>query len=114
MQRIESQDPLVVTDGLRLIADDLFGDEGDLVEESDARDLVGRALGGAIVHVLELAPALRRGEDLLQPVERPIVRGVHREDAFQVRHRAFGVAELLVVQARRALAELELHRHGES
>ncbi len=112
VERVEDEDALVVADGLGRIADDLLGDEGDLVEQLDPILLVGRALGGAIVELFQLGPALTRGEDLLEAVEGARVGGLDGEHALEVRHGALGVAELLVVQARRPLAELDLHGLG--
>ena len=108
VDRVRREDPLVVPDGLGRVAHDLFGDEGDLVEELDAIALVGRALGRLLVELFELAPALGRGEDLLQAVEGADVGRVDREDAIEVGHRPLGIAELLVVQAGGPLAELDL------
>src|SRR5262249_51768176 len=91
VERVERADALVVADGLAEIADDLLGDEGHFVEELDALLLLGRALGGPVVELLELAPALGRRENLLQPVEGAVVRGVDREHTLEVGHRALGI-----------------------
>ena len=106
--RIDGEDPLVVADRLLRRADDLLGDQRDLVEQGDLLDGVLGALGCLVEELLELTPALRAGEDLLETLEGLLVRRVHREDALQVRQRAVGVAQLLVVEGRRAIAELEL------
>jgi hypothetical protein len=43
VERVDYEDPLVVADGLAGVADDVLGDEGDLVEELDALLVVGGA-----------------------------------------------------------------------
>ena len=58
VHRVEREDALVVPDGLGRVAHDLLGDERDLVEQLDAIALVGGALGGLLVELLQLAPAL--------------------------------------------------------
>ncbi len=113
VHRVEREDALVVPDGLGRVAHDLLGDEGDLVEELDAIALVGGALGGLLVELLQLGPALGRGEDLLEPVEGADVGRIDGEDAIEVGHGPLGIAELLVVQAGGALAELDLDGAGD-
>ena len=83
---------------LRLV-DDLFADEGDLVEQVDAALGVGGALDRLRVEPLELAPFLGAGEDLLQAREGALVARPSLEDALEVGRGGLGIAELLVVQA---------------
>ena len=83
------------------------------MEQLDLREVVGRGLRDAVVERLELAPPLDAREDLLEPRERDLVAGVHREHALEVRHRALGIAELLVVQRRGAHTEDEGDAHGD-
>ncbi len=113
VHRVEREDALVVPDGLGRVAHDLLGDERDLVEQLDAVALVGGAVGGLLVELLQLGPALGRGEDLLQAVERARVGRIDGEDAIEVGHGPLGIAELLVVQAGCALAQLDLDGAGD-
>ena len=114
VQRIDLEDPLVVGDRLGPLVRDLFRDERDFGQELRATRGLGSRRDGALVHAFELGPLLARGEDLLQAMERSLVARIAREDALEVRPRAIDLAELLVVERRRSLGQIELDGLGQT
>src|SRR5207237_4982831 len=68
----------------------------------------------AVVGGVEVPPALARRQDLLQPRERALVRRVLRQDPLDVRRRLVDLAEVLFVERRDPLGEVELDRLGEA
>ena len=109
VERIERENAFVITNRLLRIAHRVFRDDGYVVEQIDTRRRIRRALRRLVVEAFEFAPTFRVCQDQLEPRERPLIRGIHGEHAFEIRHRAFGIAELFVVQHRRPLTQLDLH-----
>ena len=64
-----------------------------------------RRLEGPVVEDEEVVPALRRVEDQLEPIERPVGRGIELQDSFEDADDPRRVVEPLLVELHRALAD---------
>ena len=104
----------MVSNRFRRLSHRLFGDRGELPEQSNLGGLVRGAAGRMLEEIFELGPTLAAAEDQLQPLEGLLAGRIHGEDAAEIRHRPVGVAELLVVKGSGTLAEGQLRALGKT